>query len=100
VRGIPEADDNALFDTGIAMGCVAMAIERIGNLPVIDGRPAGDSSRTQRIATLEAAATVARDRRCLPHLAGWLATLVQALRRRWPDADLDFAGYPPYVERR
>ena len=39
----------------------------------------------------------------LPHLAGWARRTADVLRRRWPDADLDFtdwARFPPYSPRR
>lgn len=98
-RGVPAAEDDALFDRGIAAGCVAMALDRCGNLPKMDARPPGETSRAQRVATLESAAAAIRARRCWPAIVDWMTTLAQALRKRWPDADVDFEAYGPYTRR-
>jgi len=66
-------------------------------------RPPGDKSRPQLVETLEAAARVACTYRALPHTAGWTRAVAEQLRRRWPDADLDFTGpaaVAPYSPRR
>ncbi len=58
---------------------------------------------TQSAKTLESAARAAEAHRALPHLAGWALRAADALRRRWPDADLDLTDrvmFPPYSPRR
>lgn len=97
--GIPEAAEDEPYRTGVAAGCVAMAFERCGNLPVMDNRPAGHPSRAQRIATLEAAATAAETRSQWPALTELLREFAHILRRRWPDADTDFSTLAPYTPR-
>ena len=97
--GVPEAEDDALFGAGLAAACLAEGLERIGRFSVLDARPAGDSGRLQRVATLEAAAAVARRHRVLPDLAGWMEETARWLRRRWPDADVDIAALRPYAPR-
>jgi hypothetical protein len=99
-RSVPQAADETRFGFGLAAACMAFAIERLNRFPIIDGRVAGDQSRLHRIATLEAAAAVAESRGALPHLRSWARRLGEVLRRRWPDADVDFAAYDPYTPRR
>jgi hypothetical protein len=98
--GVPEAEDDRRYGLGLAAACVAYALARLHRLPVLDSRPAGDDSRAQLVATLEAAASTAAAHRALPRLAGWCRHLADALRRRWPDADIDVAALAPYTPRR
>lgn len=98
-QGVPEAEDDRLFGEGMAAACATMAYERLNRVSILDKRPVGDPSRVQMVATLEAAARVAQRHRALLHLAGWLERAADGLRARWPDADVDFATYPPYTPR-
>lgn len=98
--GVPEAEDERRYGLGLAAACVAYALSRLTRLPVIDARPPGDDSRTQLVATLEAAAHTADVHRALPALAGWCRRLAGAVRRRWPDADIDVTALAPYTPRR
>jgi len=97
--GVPEAEDDALFGFGLAATCLAEACDRFGRFASLDARAPGDTSRVQMISTLEAAAAAARRHRALPQLAGWADRVGAWLRSRWPDADVDLAGYPPYASR-
>jgi hypothetical protein len=96
---IPEADDDRLFGLGISGVSLLSAIERLVSLPKLELRAPGNTSRLHRVATLEAAARTAERHRCLPHLAGWAWVAAAALRRRWPDADVDLAALGPYASR-
>ncbi|MEU4230131.1 hypothetical protein AB0F17_38070 [Nonomuraea sp. NPDC026600] len=98
--GVPQAEDERLYGMALAAACVAFALTRLWRLPVLDGRPTGDGSRAQLVATLEAAASAAREHHALPQLAGLCQRLAAALRRRWPDADMDIAALAPYTPRR
>jgi hypothetical protein len=63
--------------------------------------PAGrESSTGSRCRRASAYATHAAAHRALPRLAGWCRHLADALRRRWPDADIDVAALAPYTPRR
>jgi hypothetical protein len=97
---VPQTADDRLFGFGLAAACLAFAIERLHRFPVLDGRPPGDQSRLNRIATLESAASVAESHRALPHLTGWVRAVAGLLRRRWPDADVDLSAYKAYTPRR
>ncbi|MGW2153427.1 hypothetical protein [Nonomuraea sp. NPDC001699] len=96
--GVPQAEDDGRYGRGLAAACASYALARLTRLPVLDGRPAGDDSRAQLVATLEAAARAAEG--ALPRLAGWCRRGAAALRRRWPDADRDFGALAPYTSRR
>ncbi|MGW5162414.1 hypothetical protein ACWEPN_43665 [Nonomuraea wenchangensis] len=96
--GVPEAEDDRRYGFGLAAACLWYALVRVERLPALDARPPGDDSRAQLVATLEAAAGVAKG--MLPHLAGWAGRTAELLRRRWPDADRDLGGLPPYTPRR
>ncbi|MFC7109919.1 hypothetical protein ACFQQB_61760 [Nonomuraea rubra] len=98
--GVPEAEDERRYGVGLAAACVAYALARLHRLPVLEARPAGDDSRAQLVAALEAAAMTADAYRALPRLAGWCRRLGDALRRRWPDADIDVSTLAPYTPRR
>ncbi|WP_327589359.1 aminoglycoside phosphotransferase family protein [Nonomuraea sp. NBC_00507] len=99
-RGVPEAEDDRRYGFGLAAACLSYALNRLERFPRVDARPAGDDSRPQLVAILEAAARTAEAHRALPHLAGWARQAADLLRRRWPDADLDLEAVPPYTPRR
>jgi hypothetical protein len=65
----------------------------------LDQRPAGDPSRLQMVATLQAAAGVGGQHRAFPLVSGWAERAAAWLRRRWPDADVDLSRYVPYTPR-
>jgi aminoglycoside/choline kinase family phosphotransferase len=101
-RGIPEAEDDRRYGDGLAAACVSWALVRLGRFAQLDTRSPGDHSRLQLIATLEAAAHTAETHRALPHITGWIRRIAAVLRRRWPDANQDFADserFPPYQPR-
>ena len=98
-RGVPEATDDRMFGFGMAACCLAEALDRFNRFPQLDPRQPGDHSRLQMVATLESAVAVARRHGALLQLASWTERLAHWLRRRWPDADVDLAAYPPYAPR-
>ncbi|MET7339544.1 hypothetical protein [Nonomuraea sp. NPDC005650] len=98
--GVPEAQDDRRFGFGLAAACFSYALLRLQRLSLLDGRAVGDDSRVQLVATMEAAARVAESFGVLPGLAGWGWRVAEALRWRWPDADVDVAGLPAFVPRR
>jgi hypothetical protein len=97
--GVPEAEDDRLFGEGYGAAALAWALDRLSRFARLDRRPPGDASRLQLIATLDAAAQVARRRRAWPQLSGWCLGAADWLRRRWPDADLDLRSIPAYTPR-
>ncbi|MEV3978868.1 hypothetical protein [Nonomuraea sp. NPDC049758] len=96
--GIPQAEDDGRYGRGPAAACVSYALARLTRLAMLDGRPAGDDSRAQLVAILEAAACTAEG--ALPQMAGWCRQVAAAVRRRWPDADVDLGALAPYTPRR
>ncbi|XVQ07547.1 hypothetical protein ACQP1W_33795 [Spirillospora sp. CA-255316] len=98
--GVPQAEDERRYGTALAAACVAFALSRLQRLPLLDTRPPGDDSRVQLVATLEATARTVQTHQALPQLAGLCRHLSEALRRRWPDADVDITALPPYAPRR
>lgn len=101
-RGVPEAQDDRRYGFALASACMHWALVRLHRFAVLDARAPGDHSRLQLVETLESAARTAEAHRALPHLAGWARRTADALRRRWPDADLDLtdrARFPPYSPR-
>ena len=99
-EGVAEAQDDRRFGAGLAAASLAWACDRLSRFALVDSRAAGDDSRVQLVATLEAAAGVAHRHRAFPQLAGWQERAAQWLRRRWPDADVDLAALRPYTPRR
>ncbi|MEU6548478.1 hypothetical protein [Streptomyces sp. NPDC046859] len=100
--GIPGAEDDRRYGYGLAAACVSWALVRLQRFALLDTRSPGDHSRLQLIATLEGAARTAETYRALPHLTTWIRRIAVVLRRRWPDADQDFADsarFPPYQAR-
>jgi hypothetical protein len=96
---IPEVADDRRYGMGVSSAALTYALFRLARIDLLDGRPPGDHSRLQMVATLEAAAATAARFGVHPHLAGWARRAAERLRRRWPDADVDFAGMPPYAPR-
>jgi len=102
-RGVPQAQDDRLYGFGLAAACTSWALLRLQRFSVLDERAPGDDSRLQLVETLESTARTAAAHHALPQVAGWLRRAAEALRRRWPDADLDLADtvrFPPYSPRR
>jgi len=99
-RTVPQAGDDFRFGVGLAAACLTWAAIRFNRFLVVDLRAPGDDSRVQLVSTLESAAGAADDHRALPGLAAWAWRTAQALRRRWPDADVDLTAHPVYTPRR
>jgi aminoglycoside/choline kinase family phosphotransferase len=102
-RGVPEAQDDRRYGFALAAACTSWALLRLHRFAVLDTRAPGDHSRLQLVETLESAARTAEAHHALPRLGGWLRRTADALRRRWPDADLDLTDwvrFPPYSPRR
>jgi hypothetical protein len=98
--GIDRATDDAAFGLGLASACIGFAaVERLSRLPKLDARAPGHESRVQMIVTLEAAARATEAHRGFPDAAGWLRSVAVALRKRWPDADVDVASLGRYATR-
>jgi len=102
-RGVPQAQEDRLYGFGLSAACASWALLRLQRLAVLDERAPGDHSRLQLVETLEAAARTGAAHHALPQLTGWLRRAAEALRRRWPDTDLELTGptgFPPYTPRR
>jgi hypothetical protein len=99
-RTVPQAGDDARFGLGLAAACLTWAATRFNRFPVVDARAPGDGSRVQLVSTLESAAGAADGHHALPGLAAWSRETARALRRRWPDADVDLTAYAGYTPRR
>ncbi len=95
---VPQITDDRTFGHALAGAGFIFAAARLG-LPKLDARPFGDHSRLHRIASLQAAADTADRHRSLPHLTGWARAGAEALRRRWPDADISLDTLDDYTPR-
>ena len=95
----PVFADDVAFGWELAAAAVAYATDRLSRFERCDDRPAGDPSRLQLLITAETAASLLRDRSAYPAIAAWLADVGGALRRRWPETDLDVAALPPWLPR-
>jgi hypothetical protein len=96
---IPEVEDDALYGMGLSAAGLLYALMRLGRLALLDTRPSGDASRLQMVSTLGAASRTAERFKSLPELRGWIDRLADALRRRWPETDVDLASLEPYSPR-
>jgi hypothetical protein len=96
---VPEADDERSFGRGVSASALTWALLRLGRLALLEERGPGHESRTQMVATLDAAARTAERFGCFPALRGWVRRVEQRLRDRWPDADVDLGALPPYSRR-
>lgn len=99
VGAVPEADDDRFFGRGVAASALTWALLRLGRLALLEERGPGHESRTQMVATLDAAARTAGRFGCFPAVRGWVRRAEQRLRDRWPDADVDLGALPPYSRR-
>lgn len=98
--GISEAADDTAFGLGLAAACFDFAaVDRLNRLPRIDAREPGHESHVQMIVTLESAARAMDAYRQLPDAAGWLRDVATALRKRWPEADVEIASLGRYATR-
>jgi hypothetical protein len=99
---VPAAQDDRRYGFGLAAACMSWAFRRLQRFAALDARAPGDASRLQLVETLESAARTAEACRALPQLTGLSRRAADVLRRRWPDADLDFTdpvAFPPYSPR-
>ena len=96
---IPEAMDDTRFGGAVAAACLVFAIFRLHRFPKLDAAEEGDPGRLQVVSTLEVAARTAATHRSLPHLRSWVRETVDALRRHWPDVDVDLDTFPPHTPR-
>ncbi|MFC7622051.1 hypothetical protein [Microlunatus sp. GCM10028923] len=96
---IPEIADDDRFGGDLAAAGLQHAFGRLGNLPRIDARPAGDRSRLERRNSIESAADLAESRGAYPALAAWCRGLGRVLRRRWPDTDVRTDRLPVFLPR-
>jgi hypothetical protein len=97
---IPEVTDDRRYGMGVSSAALGYALLRLSRLDLLDGRPPGEQSRLQMVATLEAAAATAARFGVHPHLAGWARHAADRLRRRWPDTDIDLTTMTSYAPRR
>lgn len=95
----PVFADDVAFGWELGAAAVAYATGRLSRFERCDDRPAGDPSRLQLLITAETTTTLLRDRSAFPAIASWLADVSAALRRRWPETDLDVAALPPWLPR-
>lgn len=98
-ESVPEAGDDRRFGLAVSAACLAFAILRLHRFPKLSARDHDDPSRRQLVSTLEAAARAAEIRGSFPNLSGWITQVAEALRRNWPDADMDFGAMRPYTPR-
>jgi hypothetical protein len=96
---IPEVADDRRYGMGVSSAALGYALSRLGRLDRLDGRPPGDDSRLQMVATLDAAAATAARFGVHHHVAGWARRSADRLRRRWPETDVDLDSMPAYVPR-
>jgi len=111
VRAVAQ-DDNS-FEQGMAAGCAAWTILRLARLPRVDAGPDRDrwlllppgwsgpipirSRRQQLVAILDTCISSARRAGTFEVLAAWCESLVDALRRRWPEATEELPLYPAFL---
>jgi hypothetical protein len=99
VDTIPEVADDQRYGMGVSSAALCYALFRLARLDRLDGRPPGEDSRLQMVATLEAAAATASRFHVHPNLVGWARGTADRLRRRWPDADIDLGAMSSYAPR-
>jgi hypothetical protein len=97
--GVPEAEDDLWFDRGLTAACLSYALVRLRRLEKLTPRRPGELSRLQLVATLESADRLSRERGWLRDLGGWCSSVAAALRRAWPDTDVDLTELPPFLAR-
>lgn len=97
---VREALDDDRFGADIAAVAITHALVRLGNFHKIDGRPVGDLSRLERVITIEAAAALAETSGAFPALTHWCRRVGRALRRRWPETDVDTDSLDAFMARR
>ena len=99
-EAVPETEDDRRFGFGLSACCLSFALgSRFHRLERLRTRADGDDSRVQLVSVLESAANVAEHHRALPHLRGWARAIAAALRRSWPETDVDLGRYPNYTVR-
>lgn len=97
---VPHVEDDRCFGLGLVASCMTRAIHRASGLEKMARRPAGDRSRVQMVAILERAAEASVAHGAVfPALRSWCLHAADALRRQWPDTDVDLAALPPYTPR-
>jgi hypothetical protein len=88
--GLPAVLDDERYGFGLAAACAITALHELERFDKLDRREPGHHSRPQLVTTIDRTVTTMQRWGQLDALGSWLATIAQALRERWPDADLAF----------
>jgi hypothetical protein len=94
---IPEAQDDHVFEGGLAAACLARALQRLQRFPAMDARKHGDHSHAQMIFTIHAAVAVSRRYGRFTALGDWLSLMADRLTSRWQVRTSDYDS--PYMIR-
>lgn len=89
-EGMSAALDDKSYEVGLISACSLRALSKMLRFDKLDARDAGHHSRRQLVTTIERAVKTGERWNRLPDLTGWLADVAAALRRRWPDANVEF----------
>ncbi|MGC4104764.1 MAG: phosphotransferase [Thermomicrobiales bacterium] len=88
--GFPTVADDAVYAPMLATGVLAWTVLRLTRLPLVaDNHQPPDETRrrrTQIVRTIDLAVATCRPSNTYPTITGWLDTLGDALRQRWPEA--------------
>jgi hypothetical protein len=111
-RGCPLFGDDSRYEHSMAAACAAWTILRLVRLPRVEAGPDRDpwlllppgwsapvplrSRRRQLLAILETCIASLRRANVFTDLAAWCECLLEALRRRWPEAHEAIPRYPAF----
>lgn len=87
---LPTLQDDDLYGSGLSAACALRTLNKLMRFEKLDSREHGHHSRRQLVTTIERAAATMQRSGHLAALRGWLVDVADALRLRWPDADVEF----------
>ena len=88
--GLPRILDDEAYGFGLCAASGVTTLEKLRRFEKLDRREPGHHSRAQLISTIDRAVTTMRRWGHLGAFGSWLDGVGAALRRRWPDADVEF----------
>ncbi len=100
VKGLPLAGDDVAYGKAMATGCASWALVRLSRLGIIadaDQEPQVKlRRRSQIVHTVETCIAAVAPTGSFPTLMAWFASVIEEMRRRWPEARQEPRRFPVF----
>ncbi|MBA3275358.1 MAG: phosphotransferase [Chloroflexia bacterium] len=99
-KGLPLAEDDVAYGKAMATGCAAWALVRLSRIAVISTEDQDAQvklrRRSQIVHTVESCVSAAEETGSFPALMTWFVSVIEEMRRRWPEARDEPKRFPAF----